>query len=108
VIPGWHRGFEAGTAKGEPIGRPAFLHGHRAPANRVLIEKDRAPLTPGMRVGDDMALSRGIEAFPPSAAAGRATVRTARRCRRAHYPMSCGAPTSRASSSSAMADTVIR
>jgi transposase len=43
-----------------------------------------------------------------SAAAGRATARAARRYRRAHGPMICGAPTSRASSSWAMADIVIR
>ena len=43
-----------------------------------------------------------------SAAAGRATARAARRCPRAMTPMICGAPTSRASSSSAMAGTVTR
>ena len=41
-------------------------------------------------------------------AAGRATARAARRYRRAPAPMICGAPTSRASSSSAMGDTVTR
>ena len=39
---------------------------------------------------------------------GRATARAARRCRRALPPMICGAPTSRASSSSAMGGTAIR
>ena len=43
-----------------------------------------------------------------SAAAGRATARAARRCRKVRFPMICGAPTSKASSSSAMANTVIR
>jgi transposase len=38
----------------------------------------------------------------------RATARAARRCRKVRFPMICGAPTSRASSSSAMDDTVIR
>src|ERR1700739_755525 len=38
-----------------------------------------------------------------SAAAGRATARAARRCRRARCPTICGVPTSRASSNSAMA-----
>ncbi len=42
-----------------------------------------------------------------SAAAGCAIARAARRCRRARFPMICGAPTSRESSSSAMDITVI-
>jgi transposase len=41
------------------------------------------------------------------AAAGRAIVRAARRCRRAPRPTSCGAPTSRASSSSATAAAAV-
>ena len=40
------------------------------------------------------------------AEAGRAIARAARRCRKAPPPMICGAPTSRESSSSAMAGTV--
>jgi hypothetical protein len=43
-----------------------------------------------------------------SAAAGRATARAARHCPRAPRPMICGAPTSRASSSSATDGTAIR
>ena len=39
---------------------------------------------------------------------GRAIARAARRCRRARFPTICGAPTSRASSSSATANTVTR
>ena len=42
-----------------------------------------------------------------SAQAGRATARAARRCPRAPHLMSCGAPTSRASSNLAMAATAI-
>jgi transposase len=42
------------------------------------------------------------------AAAGRVTARAARHCPRAPHPMSCGAPTSRASSSSATDATAIR
>jgi hypothetical protein len=58
------------------------------------------PKAPSIRSSIVMAWS--------SAAAGRATARAARRCPRALDPMICGAPTSRASSSSAMGDTAIR
>ena len=58
------------------------------------------PKAPSMRFSIAMAWS--------GAAAGRATARAARRCQRALNPMICGAPTSRASSSSAMAATAIR
>jgi transposase len=58
------------------------------------------PRVPSMRCSTAMTWS--------SAPAGRATARAARRSPRAQDPTSCGAPTSRASSSWAMADIVIR
>ncbi len=58
------------------------------------------PKAPSMRFSIAMAWS--------SAPAGRATARAARRYPRALDPMICGAPTSRASSSSAMGGTVTR
>ncbi len=58
------------------------------------------PRAPSMRSSIAIAWS--------SAAAGRAIARAARRYRRAPAPMICGVPTSRASSNSAMGDTVTR
>ena len=86
-----------------------------AASGEAALGRPQDPRAPGPptgrrhpRSGQEHDPRRAAPARPGQAPAGRGTAPLARRCRRAPRPTTSGAPTSRASSSSATAGTAIR